>query len=335
MRNGTKRKRWRAREGGRKSPRDSTVYYAHSHMFTYSLATVWIVGGVGVVGRGLTRGFLQAGATVIVNSRSEERLETIKNSLGNPDRLVTVHGSLLPGQASKTVAETLKECGALNHVVAHGAVRWWARPTAGTYEYYEYKAGCDETYALNIKASERLLEMAPEAFAQSGAQLATLHFSAAQQLIPRLQPAFPKVGEKMLPSYTFVTGDGSGKPGGERTAMGEINSHHVWGLSAALRREIDGQEVVCREVRVGLPVHNEDPRRGGKRPLSEDIGSLCAGLATSSLVDDHGRLIKLESFDQLNKVLDEYKHAKEGKELPTYTCDDDEDGDGAPMSGTV
>jgi len=186
-------------------------------------------------------------------------------------------------------------------------------------EYYEYKAGCDETYALNINATERLLDMAPEAFAQSAAQLATLHFSAAQQLIPRLQPT-PN-GE--TPSYTFVTGDGSGKPGGDRTAMGEINSHHVWGLSAALRREMDGQTVVCREIRVGLPVHNEDPRRGGKRPLSEDIGNLCAGLATVSTKADHGRLIKLEEFQQLNDMLVEYKHAKDGKigELPHFTCD--------------
>lgn len=184
-------------------------------------------------------------------------------------------------------------------------------------EYYEYKAGCDETYALNINATERLLDMAPEVFAQSSAQLATLHFSAAQQLIPRLQPA-PN-GEP--PSYTFVTGDGSGKPGGDRTAMGEINSHHVWGLSAALRRDLDGQTVVCREIRVGLPVHTEDPRRGGNRPLSEDIGNLCAGLATLSTKEDHGRLIRLEEFDQLNDVLNEYKYSEDGKELPHYTCD--------------
>jgi hypothetical protein len=93
-------------------------------------------------------------------------------------------------------------------VVAHGAVRWWARPNAGKYEYYEYRAGCDESYALNIRASDKLLSMSPEEFARSSAQLATLHFSAAQQLMPRLQPV--RKGEAT--SYTFVTGDGSGKP---------------------------------------------------------------------------------------------------------------------------
>jgi NAD(P)-dependent dehydrogenase (short-subunit alcohol dehydrogenase family) len=85
--------------------------------------TVWVVGGVGVVGRGICRGLLKAGATVIVNSRSAERLDRVSADLGHPQRLVTVHGSLLPGYAQKTVSETLSAQNQLHHVVAHGAVR--------------------------------------------------------------------------------------------------------------------------------------------------------------------------------------------------------------------
>jgi NAD(P)-dependent dehydrogenase (short-subunit alcohol dehydrogenase family) len=268
--------------------------------------TAWVVGGVGVVGRGITRGLLQAGATVIVNSRSEERLQTIQETLDFPERLVTVHGSLLPGQASFTVSEALKQT-PLHHVVAHGAVRWWARPTAGTFEFYEFKAGCDETYALNIKANESLLQMKVEEFAQSSAQLASLHLSAAQQLIPRL--------EGDAPTYTFVTGDGSGKPGGDRTAMGEINSHHVWGLSAALRHEMTDSKIACREVRVGLPVHDEDA------PLSEEVGDLCAGLAANA--NEKGRLIKLDSTDDLKGIMKEYAVTMDdtAKPMPRYKCD--------------
>jgi NAD(P)-dependent dehydrogenase (short-subunit alcohol dehydrogenase family) len=283
--------------------------------------TAWVVGGVGVVGRGIARGLLQAGATVIVNSRSEERLVTIQGTLGNPERLILVHGSLLPGYASKTVAETLEKHGSLNHVVAHGAVRWWASPTAGKFFDHEYRAGCDESYSLNIRTSDKLLSMTPEEFARSSAQLATLHFSAAQQLMPRLQP----VGKGCAPSYTFVTGDGSGKPGGERTAMGEINSHHVWGLAAALRKEMEGESMNVREIRVGLPVHAED--RDAERPLSEDIGDLCAGLAAAASNHyDHGRLIKLDDFDELEHMLHEYRAVGDGRigTLPRYLCDQGE-----------
>lgn len=268
--------------------------------------TAWVVGGVGVVGRGITRGLLQAGATVIVNSRSEERLHNIQETLDFPARLKTVHGSLLPGQASFTVSEALKQT-PLHHVVAHGAVRWWARPTPGAFEFYEFKAGCDESYSLKIKANEALLNMQVEEFAQSSAQLASLHLSAAQQLVPRL------LG--LHPTYTFVTGDGSGKPGGDRTAMGEINSHHVWGLSAALRHEMMDNKVSCRELRVGLPVHDTEA------PLSEEVGDLCAGLAANA--SDKGRLIKLDSFEDLKAIMEEYSIETDEtlKPLPRLQCE--------------
>lgn len=285
--------------------------------------TCWVVGGVGVVGRGITRGLLQAGATVIVNSRSPERLEKLSDNLGNPERLVTVNGSLLPGYASRTVTDTLDPTRRLNHVVAHGAVRWWAKPTAGEFQYYEFCAGCDETYSLNIRSNERLLDLTPEEFLQSSAQLASLHFSAAQQLIPRLRASGAPA------SYTFVTGDGSGKPGGERTAMGEINSHHVWGLSSALRQEMSqtSRNVTCREIRVGLPINESENEKGLSEtgnPLSEDIGDLCAGLATAASKEgDEGRLIRLEEYEVLNSLLKEYNVALDEKvgSLPRYACE--------------
>ena len=46
--------------------------------------TCWVVGGVGVIGRGIARSLLQAGATVIVNSSDESRLEQINSDLYNP-----------------------------------------------------------------------------------------------------------------------------------------------------------------------------------------------------------------------------------------------------------
>jgi NAD(P)-dependent dehydrogenase (short-subunit alcohol dehydrogenase family) len=285
--------------------------------------TAWVVGGVGVVGRGITRGLLQAGATVIVNSRSPERLEIIKEGLGNPERLITIHGSLLPGYASKTVADTLANSPPLNHVVAHGAVRWWARQTPGTYDYYEFKPGCDESYSLNIKANEKLLDMTAEQFAQSSAQLASLHFSAAQQLMPRLEESALATGTPS--TYTFVTGDGSGKPGGERTSMGEINSHHVWGLSAALRREYGLSKVVAvREVRVGLPINpagEKDTENNRTYAVSEAVGDLCAGLAAGGLAEN-GRLLKLEQFADLDKSLAAFNVAVDHRvgELPSYMC---------------
>ena len=203
--------------------------------------TCWVVGGVGVIGRGITRGLLKAGATVIVNSRSEDRLTRFSKDLGCPERLITINGSLLPGYASKTVCQTLAAM-SLNHVVAHGAVRYW-----GDFGTIDRR---DESHMIQKRQGGSFLQsMTPEDFVASASQLASLHYSAAQQLIPRIQFS------NGPSSYTFVTGDAGGHPQGKRSALGEINNAHIWGLAAALRNERFERDVNCREIRVRLPVN--------------------------------------------------------------------------------
>jgi len=98
-------------------------------------------------------------------------------------------------------------------------------------------------------------------------------------------------------------------PDGKRSAFGEINSHHMWGLSAALRNEsLEG--INFREIRVGmevnrpLPVRETDPRM---RPLSEDVGALCAGLAENAEgKEDSGSLLTISDQDKLAQLLEDY-----------------------------
>ena len=134
--------------------------------------TVWVVGGVGTVGRGIARGLLQAGATVIVNSRKKDRLERIQEELEQPDRLIAVHGSLKPDFAPDTVQETLKNR-YLDHVVAHGAVRYWMPP-------HICSTSQDETHSLKPHAP--LFQYSSAEFAASSSALAAFHFAAAQAL---------------------------------------------------------------------------------------------------------------------------------------------------------
>jgi NAD(P)-dependent dehydrogenase (short-subunit alcohol dehydrogenase family) len=288
--------------------------------------TVWIVGGVGVVGRGIARGLLQAGATVIVNSRSEERLDRILQDLQHPSRLIAIHGSLQPEQAQETVARALQQpeilsaSDGLHHVVAHGAVRYWST----------LQAGCDETFSLTKPKNKHFLDLTSQEFLLASSTLAQMHFAAAQQLVPLLQK--PKSNNNnqhqyVQSTYTFVTGDGGGHPSSLRTPMGELNSHHVWGLSAALRRELQNDPSVwMRELRVGmqvnrpLDVREADPRT---RPLSEDIGDLVAGLVVTAQQDHEAAqsssflrtfakekadgLIRIDSGADLERLLKEYQ----------------------------
>lgn len=265
--------------------------------------TCWVVGGVGVVGRGITRGLLQAGANVIVNSREQSRLDRLADDLNHPERLELVKGSLLPEFAEKTVEKVLSTNNLpLHHVVAHGAVRYWTRS----------KAGCDETYFLD---NRRLFDMSHEEFASVSNHLSKLHFSAASALLPRLDGLGGMDNGSVKTSYTFVTGDGGGHTSGQRTSVGELNSYHIWGLSAAIRNEMKHSNVSCREVRVGLPINRSSEERElepRERPLSEDIGDLCAGLAASTggEKEDEG-LFEVDCQATLEKYLIEFNAAKD------------------------
>ena len=85
------------------------------------------------VGRNLVRGLLDAGAMVVVNSRTASRLEHLAETLGQPDRLATVHGSLLPEKADKTISNVMNlTAQRLDHVMACVEIKILRRVRAGS-----------------------------------------------------------------------------------------------------------------------------------------------------------------------------------------------------------
>jgi len=262
--------------------------------------TCWVVGGVGVIGRALTKSLLRAGATVIVNSREQSRLDNLSEYLQYHENLVTFRGSLLPGAADKTVERVLENGFPLHHVIAHGAVRYWKKSGKNNNNAPD---GFDETYSLDKR---RLLEMNDEEFRDAGGHLASLHFSAARALLPRLEGISHLTG--VGTSYTFVTGDGGGHPQNFRSAAGELNAHHVWGLAAAIRNELKHSNVTCSEIRVGLPLNRPEEERlqnPREKPLSVDIGNLCAGVVSSGNLVDNS-LLNVASEAKLTEYLSDF-----------------------------
>ena len=208
----------------------------------------WVVGGVDTVGRNLVRGLLDAGAMVVVNSRTASRLEHLAEILGQPDRLATVHGSLLPEKADKTISDVMNlTAQRLDHVVAHAGVRWWAG-----------RGKCDET---NTLAKDRLFTINDEDFPQKACQLAALQFSAARRLLPRLDENG---------SYTFVVGDGADD---QRSALGAINLRACQGIAAACRHEAI---IACKVNEVKVQVAAAP---GDEASFLAGLGSLTAGVA--------------------------------------------------------
>jgi len=228
--------------------------------------TVWVVGGVGVIGRGICYGLLKAGATVIVNSGSQKRLDQMIEDLEKPERLIGIFGSMRPKGAEALVEKAMSLTGnKIDHVVAHSGVRWWA----GTNQLNETMF----TDAL-LNAGNSNEHGLWHCEAQEFGLLPELHYSAARLLIPKLP-------DSSRASYTFVTG-GTGE---HRTILSQVNTHAVWGLSEALRELYKDAPLRMTELRVSLKMNRPakeralDPRA---RPLSADIGELCAGMAAGS-----------------------------------------------------
>lgn len=242
----------------------------------------WVVGGVGVVGRGICRGLLKAGATVIVSSNSQARLDVLHEDMGSHANLIGVKGTMRPSGAQELVSQVMEMTSLrLNHVVAHCGVRWWRNLREG-------ERGLESE--LGLGRAGQGLDEDPKEFAERAAQLPVLHYTAAQLLLPRLED---------IPgsSYTFVTG-GAGE---QRSIEAQVNAHGVWGLAAALRAQYASSPVRVSELRVNVPIDRpaavraEDPR---ERPLSVDLGELCAGLVASPSADVQG----LHKFDTLEEV---------------------------------
>ena len=223
----------------------------------------WVVGGAGVVGQGITRGLLNAGAFVIVNSRHPQKLQKLSEELDHPEQLVTINASMLPDSADKTVSKAMEISGnRLDHVVAHSAVRWWDAD------------GGDET--TTVSRGPSLLHVSPMEYAQMANQLGSLHYATAHLLTPLLSDEG---------SFTFVTSNADSFAG-RSSAMAQINAHGVMGLAAAMRSEaaVANWKARVGELRLGPGLRlnrskserEADPR---ETPLSHDIGRVAAGIA--------------------------------------------------------
>lgn len=90
-------------------------------MITLTGKTVVIAGGTGGVGEGLVRAFLKAGATVVVPSRSETKLERLKDYTSDitTGKLVGFHGTVTDEEAATELGRRLlKEFGSVDIAIA-------------------------------------------------------------------------------------------------------------------------------------------------------------------------------------------------------------------------
>ncbi len=84
-----------------------------------------VAGGAGAVGGGIVAALLDAGATVVVASREESRLDVLRDGIGGADRLLGLVGDVAdPGDAPRVRDEVVGTVGPPDAVIA--AIGGWS-----------------------------------------------------------------------------------------------------------------------------------------------------------------------------------------------------------------
>lgn len=219
---------------------------------------VWVLGGHGIIGRGVCVGFLKAGATVVMNSTSRDVLKQLQRDLNDPPNLICVRGTMhQPAGATALMEEVMaKTNGQLKHVIAHSGVRWW---------------GNIQKEAKEEATTDGNLTNDAARFSQLAAQEPLRHYIATQVLLPKL---------RQVPgsSYTFLTGGA-----GDRALLAQVNAHAVWGLAKAVGQDARNSSVRIVELRSNLHHEHLQDTLGQSEIMSifrrsADIGEICAGM---------------------------------------------------------
>lgn len=234
----------------------------------YDGDTVVVAGGTGNVGRVLADALLRAGATVVVPSRSEEKLEELRAHLSSAasDRLVIVPGDIGDERKAPDLVERI--------AAEHGPVR-----------------GAVATLGRFVPAPS-LLEASADALEQVIEGYLISHFVAARSLIPRIEDGG---------SYTFINGPLAFRP--MNPAAGLVST--VTAAQAMLARVLMDQVEAVRvnELVLYTPFGwGEDAEKNA--PVSQDdVGRAVAHLASPRAAHLNGETIHLDSSETLRELV--------------------------------
>lgn len=231
--------------------------------------TALVAGGAGNVGQYLVRALLEHGATVIVPSRSADRLAALRSAVGerSVDRLIGIEGDI----GDETKAAKLQEQLKASHGMLHAAVTTLGRFIA-----------------------------APSVLAAPLADLRTTlndyliaHFLAARTLIPLMERGG---------SYTVINGPLAFDSLFEGTGLVSIATAGQAMLARVLMKELQPASVRLNQVVLYTPFGWGDKVPLGAAVSPEDVGRYIAYLASFKGDGLHGQTIHLKSHQPLEAL---------------------------------
>lgn len=218
-----------------------------------------VAGGAGAVGEGIVRSFLDAGATVVVPSRSGERLQTLRERLEEPKRLLTVEGDVgSPDGAVRVRDRALAEAGQLDAVVV-SVGGWWQ----GTH----------------------LVDTDPDTWHRVVDANLTTHFSVARAFLPVLQ-------QRPGASYLMIVGDAADHPV-KGASLVTVTSAGVLGMFRSLVHEHSGTPVRINALYLGPLITRDRPEGKPEWLTAAEVGAYATQLASDDSSMVSGSLVPL------------------------------------------
>ncbi|WP_159056641.1 SDR family NAD(P)-dependent oxidoreductase [Streptomyces yokosukanensis] len=227
---------------------------------------VVVPGGTGAVGEGVVRGYLAAGADVVVPTRTQERAEEFRRLLGDSatDRLhLVVHDYTTFTGAEQLADEMERRLGGVDDVVAPIG-GWWS--------------------------GKRLWEIDENDWQSAFVGLAAAHMAVVRAFLPRL---------KTRGAYTLIVGASSSTPV-PGSGLVSMEQAALLMMRQVLEAELDGQQRVFALV-LG-PVRTRLVESGDPDWVSADqVGAIA--VAASGAVATGGREIRLRSQAEVHEAL--------------------------------
>lgn len=229
--------------------------------------TVLIPGGAGEVGEGLVRAFLNEGATVIVPSRSREKLDALRESLSEPNSLITKTADVGTANGAALLRDWIAdEVGPLDAVVASLGGWWQGRPLTD----------------VSLDIWHEVLDMG-----------LTTHFTVARTFIPVLTG-------RSGASYTFINGAAGLNPipGAGPLSVSAAGQIMLKDVMAA-----ENDTVRINTLVLATPVRTRSRPDGEDGWLTaDDAGAYAVYLASDAARDMHGESIVFESAGQVPRM---------------------------------
>jgi NAD(P)-dependent dehydrogenase (short-subunit alcohol dehydrogenase family) len=220
------------------------------------MKTILVAGGAGEVGEGIVRQLLAKGHRVVVQSRSEAKLQELAAHLGNPDQLVPMAGEIGDEEGVARLRSDVRAIGHILDGVVATIGSWWSGP---------------KLVDLDLNTYLRVMH-----------DRLTTHFLVARTFLHEIQ-------DRSDSSYTFIHGASGFIP------IPKSGPVSIAGAAQVMMKDVFAKEMEDKPVRINLLsmmgsiATRSHPNSDPDTITADDVGQYVAYLAVSNV---RGQTIK-------------------------------------------